>query len=218
MLDEKLKQRLVGASVLIALAIIFLPSFFHKDERVSIDTTTQIPPAPVIAPVVIPQPVKPNKLDKIAPPPADQLFQPKVIENELVDTKKIDAETVKSAKGLNQKEEKGKKANTLSKSTAFSKPKTDEKPRLTKSGVPVGWVVQVASLKSKDSAKKLTAKLIKSGFKAYEQSVKTDQGEFFRVFVGPFIDKSLASGAKQKVDKQHKVKSRILRFNPVSGN
>lgn len=180
MLDEKLKQRLVGASVLVAVAVIFLPSFFHKDERISIDTATQIPPAPMIAPVVIPQPVKPAQLDKIAPPPADQLFQPKVM--------------------------------------ASSKPRVGDKPRLTKTGVPVGWVVQVASLKSEASAQKLTAKLIQSAFKAYHQSVKTKQGAFFRVFVGPFIDKSLANNVKQKVDKQYKVESRILRFNPVSGN
>jgi DedD protein len=191
-LDEKLKQRLVGASVLVALAVIFLPSLFHKDQRVSINTTTQIPPAPVVEPVVIPKPVRP---EGVTPPTPDKLFQPEVLEEPAVAEQK---EPVKQVDELPKK--------------------VPEKPRLTESGVPAGWVVQAASFKSKESADKFTARLLKADYKAYQQGVKTNKGEFFRVFIGPYINQKDAVNTQKKVDKDYKVKSRVQRFNPISGN
>ena len=77
-MDEKLKQRLVGAMVLMALAVIFLPSLFQQDERQKIDTTSQIPPAPVFEPVIIPKPVKPEGIKQ---PDLEKLFQPQTAPN-----------------------------------------------------------------------------------------------------------------------------------------
>ena len=48
-MDSALKQRLLGAAVLIALAIIFVPMFFSGTPPKTDGTTTQslnIPPAP----------------------------------------------------------------------------------------------------------------------------------------------------------------------------
>jgi DedD protein len=45
-LDDRLKQRLVGALVLVVLAIIFLPVLFDREPIEPLDTQTQIPPAP----------------------------------------------------------------------------------------------------------------------------------------------------------------------------
>lgn len=59
--------------VLVAIAIIFLPSLFYRGEIVEIDTTSQIPPAPSVEPVAVAPPTKP---DKIAIPPSQQLFRP----------------------------------------------------------------------------------------------------------------------------------------------
>ena len=69
------KQRLVGALVLTALAVIFLPSLFKREERsIIVDKTTLIPPPPKIEPVVVAEPVQPETITP-APPP-DQAFQP----------------------------------------------------------------------------------------------------------------------------------------------
>ena len=78
-MDNSLKQRLVGALVLTAIAVIFLPSLFTREERVVVDTTSLIPPAPDLKPVVIPEPDKTEKRpEKITPAPApEQAFQPK---------------------------------------------------------------------------------------------------------------------------------------------
>ncbi len=204
-MDENLiKQRLVGASVLVALAVIFLPSFFQKNEKVSLDTTSQIPPAPVSETVVIPRPEKP---EGIQAPPAEELFQPKIVD-------------------IPESPPKLKPSTPASEPVEVKQPvkakvppkKIVEKPRLNDKGVPVGWVIQAASFKVQEGAQKLTSRLLKADYQAYSQSVKTDNGVFHRVFIGPFIDEKRAQKAKLAVDKAYKIQSRVLRFNPVSGD
>ena len=73
-MDNGLKQRLVGALVLTAIAVIFLPSLFTREERVVVDTTSLIPPAPDLKPVVISKPIRPEAITP-APTP-EQAFQP----------------------------------------------------------------------------------------------------------------------------------------------
>jgi DedD protein len=203
--DEHLKQRLVGAAVLVALAVIFLPSFFQRNERVDIDTRSHIPASPSIEPIVINKPIKPKG---IVVPKASELFQPAppqpssdgvVVENVVKDIKSA---TLK---------DKESSLNTVAKT-----PKVDAK--LNAKGVPLGWVLQVASFKSKDSAEKFAKTLSKGNDRAYFKSVKTDQGQFYRVYLGPLIDKNQAVARQKEINKTHKVKSQLLRFNPLSGN
>ncbi|BFM15375.1 hypothetical protein R50073_15580 [Maricurvus nonylphenolicus] len=68
-MDDGLKQRLVGAFVLLALGVLFLPVLFDRDGRLSVDRTTQIPPAPKVEPLVkIPDPVRPANIEPAKKP------------------------------------------------------------------------------------------------------------------------------------------------------
>lgn len=196
-MDEHLKQRLVGASVLIALAVIFLPSFFQQAERVEINTRSQIPEAPSIEPIVINKPIKPAG---VLVPAASELFQPgpQPIEN----TEFVESTTLAATES------------TLD--VVAKVPKVDAE--LNSQGVPLGWVIQVASFKSKVSAENFVTTLSKGNDRAYFKSAKTSQGQFYRVYLGPLIDKNQAIARQLEIDKTHKVKSQLLRFNPISGN
>ena len=66
--DDGLKQRLIGAVVLLALAVIFLPVLFHRDHLEPVSSVTQIPPEPEIKSVNIEPPSKPEVVD-LAPEP-----------------------------------------------------------------------------------------------------------------------------------------------------
>jgi len=221
-LDEHIKQRLVGAAVLLALAVIFLPALFDKDERVAIDTTSQIPPAPVAEVVDIPRPIKP---EGIKVPPAEALFQPEVVENTKIEEA---LEAKESSEGaINEKVETITKTELKPEpkpepKKVLAKPKPESKepsqPRLSESGVPIGWVIQAASFKSSKSAEAFSDKLLKANYKSYFKSVKTEKGEYFRVFIGPYVDEQQAISVKRLIDKDYKVSSRVLRFNPISGN
>ncbi|MFL0808873.1 MAG: SPOR domain-containing protein [Agarilytica sp.] len=50
-MDDGLKQRLIGAFVLFALGVIFIPVIFDRDRIEPVDKRTQIPSAPYIEPV-----------------------------------------------------------------------------------------------------------------------------------------------------------------------
>lgn len=73
-MNSSAKQRIIGAFVLFALALIFFPLLFDLSGETRIDTTPQIPPMPEIEEVTIPEPQRP---ENITPPKSfDEAFQP----------------------------------------------------------------------------------------------------------------------------------------------
>jgi DedD protein len=77
-LDDGLKQRLVGALVLLALAVIFLPVLFDRDPMAPVERTSQIPPAPEVVTVTINPPEEPEVME-LAPEPAT-MYVPEEVE------------------------------------------------------------------------------------------------------------------------------------------
>ncbi len=72
-MNDGLKQRIIGAFVLLALAVIFLPVLFNFSEERSVDTTTRIPAMPEIKPVTI---AEPKRVEDVDPAPSpDQMYQ-----------------------------------------------------------------------------------------------------------------------------------------------
>ena len=77
-MEQALKQRLIGAVVLLAIAVIFLPVLFDRKHLEPIDTRTQIPPEPQIKQVVIEEPVVPE-IESPAPKP-EEMFEPEEVD------------------------------------------------------------------------------------------------------------------------------------------
>ena len=70
------KQRIIGAFVLFALALIFFPLLFDISGENSVDTSEKIPSMPEIEPEIIPEP---QVMEDVAPPePEEATFQPAV--------------------------------------------------------------------------------------------------------------------------------------------
>lgn len=193
-MDRKLKERLIGVMVLVSLGIIFLPSLFHKEQRVTVDRTSLIPPKTAVEPIVIKRPQK----NVVSPAPSpESAFQPPVVKEEQ-EVQKVAA---------------NESRNTSSASSAKSEAKS-AKPALDQRGLPKAWVVQLGSFQSQKRAQELRDKLLAKDYKAYSKPVTTSKGKFYRVFVGPYIEKSSAESVKKRVDKAYKVSSRILTFSP----
>ncbi len=74
-MDDGLKQRLVGAGVLCAVAVILLPSFFQRTERRVLDRTTLIPSKPEVAPVAVVEAEPPEDTEVLLENP-ETLFNP----------------------------------------------------------------------------------------------------------------------------------------------
>ena len=73
MVSESLKQRIVGAIVLVALAIIIIPLVFDFSGERQVDISSQIPPTPEIEPVVVAEPVRPENITPAKPD--EEMFQ-----------------------------------------------------------------------------------------------------------------------------------------------
>ena len=70
MLTENVKQRIVGGFVLLALLLILFAVLFDFSDTTQVDTTSRIPPKPVISPVTVPEPQRSADIDP-APSPED---------------------------------------------------------------------------------------------------------------------------------------------------
>ena len=76
MLSENMKQRIVGGFVLLALALILFALLFGFSDAAKVDTRSQIPDSPDIAPVVVDQPDRPDNIE--AAIDDENIFQPEV--------------------------------------------------------------------------------------------------------------------------------------------
>ncbi|MCK7595775.1 SPOR domain-containing protein [Microbulbifer sp. CAU 1566] len=235
-LNDGVKQRIVGALVLAALAVIFLPTLFDREGARYIDVTSQIPAPPDIKPIVIAEPQPVDGIDTA--PPVNEVFQPDFVEQK---APAPDPETVtlppepepaeaiasksasKAAPKVAPEETVAAAAPVRKAEPVTDEPVTEKQPepepqlpaeetQLDDQGLPEGWVVQVAAYKESASAERMRGKLMDAGFRAYTRAVDTPKGRFVRVFVGPKLSRVDAQSDKRKLDKLLKTETLILRY------
>ena len=193
-----LKHRLIGAAVLAAIAVLFLPSFFKEKQGYSVSTKSQIPPRPNITPEEFkaPQPV----LDIEPAPAPETMFAP---------TEAAPEQSVSNSSTVSS-------AVSAVKSTVAAPVQPPSVPAmpLNPQGLPDAWVVQVGSFTNKDTANKLRDDLQAEGQKAYVRTVANGSGSISRVYIGPKLDKAQAQALKAQMDKRLKVNAMVMRFQP----
>lgn len=195
-LDKGLKQRIVGALVLVALAVIFLPMLFSREDelrQVVVDAPAmpdkpQVPQVE-LEPVQVPEP-EPVSEDEV--PPVEPVPQTPA---EPVDT--VPAQPQPKVEDL----------------AAPAKPVEKPASGLDANNLPVSWSVQLASLSSRAGAEKLQQTLRSGGYNAY---IRTFDG-MNRVFVGPVIERAEADRLRDLLNRQQNLKGFVVRFQPESG-
>lgn len=161
MLEEKLKQRLVGATVLIGLAVIFLPMLFDNTEPVDPnDGFSEIPP---------------RENPEEAAPGNKGLFS-------------IDPDGESSAREPVDGNGTVARIDNIWRSTngqgGTPKPAGDPGSGVVPTGKD-GWVVQLASFTRSQNARELETKLKGLGYRAFVETVSMEKGVRYRVRVGP---------------------------------
>ncbi|AWF80606.1 hypothetical protein BTJ40_07165 [Microbulbifer sp. A4B17] len=200
-LNDGFKQRIVGALVLAALAVIFLPSLLDREAAGNISETSLIPAEPDIRPIEIaePQPVA----DALPAPAPGDAFQPDLPENFSNPKAPVAATDEEAQSG-------GTKVDEPAENQAA--PKKGASPLVDAYGLPVAWVVQVASYRDESNADKLRLRLMDEGYSAYTRSIDTDKGRLVRVFVGPKVNKADAQQLKKELDALLKAQTLVLQF------
>lgn len=201
---ESVKHRFIGAAVLAAVAVLFLPSFFKDRQQYQVDTSSQIPSRPSITAVDFNDPEQPEGVEP-APAP-ETMFIPG--DEEL----SLDIENDEVAKMIAAPPASSSSSSSISSSaqTNFASSAIS----LSNKGLPEGWIIQVVSLRAQESANKLRDQLQTEGHRAYVRAVPLASGTVYRVFIGPKQSESEAKTLKSQLDQRLKVNSLVLPFKP----
>ncbi|TWI53092.1 DedD protein [Pseudomonas duriflava] len=199
-MDRVLKQRIVGAVVLIALAIVFVPMLFtRQDETRSV----------VVEPT--PQPVVPAMPDVEVKP----VETPEVIPDKPENSTALPSTPIAAVPEVATSTAMPSATTPPPAPSATPVPSVPAQPeqRLDSNNLPVSWSVQLASLSNKTRANELQNTLRAQGYNAYVRSVDGMN----RVFVGPVVDRQEADRLREQLNKQHKVSGFVVRFQPERG-
>lgn len=204
LVDRRLLQRIVGALVLVALAVIFVPMLFNRDDadqQIVVDAPA-MPETPA-APIIETQPVE-------VPEPAVEAFPEdyEIIEEDSV------VESNSPANPINPAPAEAQPAPEVSEQAVTASPplmpENAEEQRLDTANLPVSWSVQLASLSSRENAEKLQKTLRSQGYNAYIRTAD----EMNRVFVGPLVERAEANRLRDQLQRQHKLDGFVVRFKP----
>jgi DedD protein len=166
-MDEGLKKRLIGAAVLAALAVIFVPMLFEEPP----------PPEPELAPLPPRPPVNDFASEMLREEvPAVMPLAPRPVEPE--------------------------------------QPQAAEEPAAeqTRTGLSA-WVVQAASLSSRENADKLVGRLRESGLPTPDPELVDIRGKrYYRVRVGPVVERSRAEAMVARVSEIAGTQAQVQRY------
>ncbi|HCF5445680.1 SPOR domain-containing protein [Pseudomonas aeruginosa] len=229
LLERGLKQRIVGALVLIALAVIFLPMLFTREDE-SRQVVVEAPPRPQspampsveVQPTEVPelQPgeegIAPEIVEEVSPAAAGQPSQP---------IGGLPATPPATQPPAQAQAQPPAQAQAQAQAPAASLPPSQPQPpaappspppaekRLDANNLPQSWSVQLASLSNRARAEELQKTLRSQGYNAYIRSFDGMN----RVFVGPVIQRAEADRLRDQLSKQQKLNGFVVRFQPERG-
>jgi DedD protein len=105
-----------------------------------------------------------------------------------------------------------KPAKPVAKPTVASSAPAQPKPALDQDGLPVAWVVQVGSFGNPDNAKRLRKTLQDAGFKVHLKVQHGSSRSLTRVYVGPYVDKSMAERDRKAIAAKLELTPKVIRF------
>ena len=203
-MDNHLKQRLVGALILVALAVIFWPIIFvGPSDTGSLAGDAEIEVSVAEAPPVDLSPLpEPDDLGLRVPREAQA--------TELPPEQPVDALGVSEA----EPPELPQRSEVVVPATAEEVRDTLEKPEIDEDGLPIAFSLQVATMSREEGAERLRSELIEAGYKGYLTRLRSGDKTLYRVMVGPRFRKDDLQAVKQAVDATWSVDSIIVRYLP----
>lgn len=185
MMDRALKERIVGATVLVVVAVLIVPVFLDGPSQQDAVVTQ-----PVTLPGQNDQPRKQQTIvlerDRSAPVPATPQPEP--------ETKAVEVPRAEPAKAR----EVAEKVVTSDAQPAAPPPaaKTESLPEDPGTGM---FAVQLGSFSNRENAERLAADLRKEGYAAFLSQIDTPDGSLHRVRVGPQKDRESAESVAARL-------------------
>jgi DedD protein len=203
-MHQRLKERLVGAAVLVVIAVIFIPMLLTGPIESGSITKTNIPDRPTekfnskLIPIT-------NTLKPVAKKEEGDSLSNDASDIQGVTDDKIESSD-KSQNNISEKSEINGNTPNTDKKTAQETVVKDKQVGLT------AWVVQLGSFSSKVNADKLKLSLRKSGFPAFVEPLTQKGKTSYRVRVGPEILRADADALLKKIKAKMKLDGIVLSY------
>jgi DedD protein len=186
MMERALKERIIGAVVLVVFVVLVVPVFLdgppedgemvservllpgqedQKNQTVVLDRNRTQPVPAATAPAAAPARQEPARQEPVQEEPVREEPRPDVVPDKPVE------ETA---------------------------PKPAPQPAASTTGM---WAVQLGSFSSKENAEKLAANLRKQGYAAFLSQLTTESGQLHRVRIGPQKDRESAEEMAKRLEK-----------------
>ncbi|MFK3775390.1 SPOR domain-containing protein [Pseudomonas sp. NPDC089406] len=221
-LDKGMKQRMVGALVLVALAVIFLPMLFTREDEMR-QVRVEAPEAPAmpslpqvqVEPVQVPEPQPLPEQNEQPPVVVDESTAPPSTPSQpITPSPQVQAQVQPQAQPKPQTPVPTPKAATPAAAPAAAVAAKPAAPsKIDPNGLPVSWSIQLASLSNRAGADNLQKTLRSQGYNAYIRSADGMN----RVYVGPLIERAEAERLRDVINRQQNLKGFVVRFQPERG-
>ena len=210
-METTLKQRLIGAAVIIALAVIFVPMILDGSGRQeSVAINMEVPPEPTFTfDSELPDP---KQLDELPPIEASKDIPVEIPE-------KSPANTVKESTAEEKKLVEVESMPVVASAPQVPEEKKPQPVEATENHIKTNpalsaWAVQVAAFGEKNKALALQEKLIASKISAFTEQSGTAGKVIYRVKVGPELKRENAEKLRDKIEKEHGLKGSFVTKHP----
>jgi DedD protein len=202
-LDISLKQRLVGASVLVALGVIFIPMILERGaDDESLTVRMEIPPKPDVE--------FKNRLDDA--PAVEEIEWPESVEEATAEIRAENSADQPAAAGLPQAVRPAEPEAT----PLAPKPASKSQPTPTKTAKPAAtpqqWIVQLGSFSKETNALVLQDKLRAKGLKPLIKATDTPAGRVYRVRLGPMPNRTDAEEMVIRIKKEMELSAIVMAY------
>ncbi len=217
-MEKRHQQRLVGAIVIVALAVIFLPMLLRGPvERQALDLPMEIPPAPTAedaaerdgdddTPMLERIPVR--EPDDEQATPDEPSAMPDVLPGDDPDQMLDEAPTDSTPSDDAALVEPEPEPEPEREPEPEPEPESEPEPTVTEDD---GFAVQVGSFRSRDNAMGLRDRLRDEGLPAFVVESSDADGEIYRLRVGPVATRGDADTLKQRVSDEAGIDSIVVR-------
>ncbi len=200
--QSRLKQRLVGAIVLVALGVIFIPMILNGERE----------PGFIVNGSTIP--ARPAEIENIR-----QLEfatdDPALASTQQSRSGDIRIPVDERSAPLSTSKQDTAPASKIKPSKAISRPAEQPaaKKKQTASMTPTtyAWAVQVGSFQQKNNALKLRDRLRKEKYKAFVEGMRSNNTLIYRVRLGPYVTRGGAEQVREKLLAKQKMKGLVVK-------
>ena len=194
--EHTFKQRIVGAIVLVALAVIFIPMLLPGHREIGFgDSGSPIPPKPAEL-----ENLKVLELEKPQPAPV-----PREVVRTPIDERSPESPGGEVAAPTTDK--------TSQPEEVIPEPAASQSQK-SETTTPKAWAVQVGSFTQRDNAMKLRDKLRSKGYKAFVEQITSADKTFYRVRVGPEVSRDKAVALQKELQTKMKMRESTVVSHP----